>query len=411
MTPAFVVHCLLVQVLHGNAALTHVASMAGRAFSAAAYCRARARLPLAALQALLEGVVAALDPGPEAEGPWRGRRTFLVDGSSFSTADTPELRRHFGLPGNRRAGRGYPTAKVLALFHAPTGLLTRVAAMPCRDGEVSRLGEVHPALRPGDVLVGDRGFVSFAHLAALAAAGVDAVFRVNLRRIVDFTPGRPHARPDDDSAAARGLPRSRWLRALGVSDQVVEWLKPGRAASWMDADAHAALPATLAVRELRYEVGRRGFRTRSVVLATTLLDAERYTAADLAELYGARWRVEQDLRDLKQSMGMDELKCQSVEGVLKELTAYAIAYDLVRAAAVEAARRQGVRPDRISFVDALRWLRSAGPGDEPPRLIVVPTRPGRVEPRAVKRRPKDYPGLKGDRRNARQLLMDEWDAA
>lgn len=408
--PAAITRWFLLQILFANTAVEHVTLLADRRFSASAYCQARKRLPIGVPRALLGGLAAASGADID-EATWRGRRTFLIDGSSFNTPDTPELRQYFGLAGNQKPGSAFPTAKILALFHAGTGMLMRVAAMPHRDGEVSRLGEIHPELRPGDVLVGDRGFVSFAHLATLAAVGVDAVFRVNTRRIIDFTPNRPHAHPDDDSAKAKGLPRSRWLRALGGSDQIVEWLKPARRPRWLDPAAYAALPESLAVRELSYRVDRPGFRTETVILATTLLDAEEFPAEALAELYAARWDVEIHLRELKQSMGMDALKCQSVDGVLKELTAYAIVYNLVRAVIGEAGRRQGVPVGRIGFTDALRWLQlqTISPRELPLKLMVNPFRPGRVEPRAVKRRPKPFPRLTKPRGQMRKDLMRQWD--
>ena len=265
---------------------------------------------------------------------------------------------------------------------------------------------VHPALGAGDVLVGDRGFCSFAHLAMLARDGVQAVFRMHQRQIVDFTPGRPHALPDA-KRRSKGLPRSRWLRGLGVLDQVVEWFKPEDRPEWMTAEQYEALPATLAVRELRYEVGRPGFRTRTVTLVTTLLDAEAYPLGALAGLYGARWRVELNLRHLKTTMKMDVLKCKTVEGVLKELTVYAIVYNLVRVVMVEAARRQGVDVERVSFVDALRWLAQARPGEDLPELVVNPERPDRYEPRVRKRRPKQYALMTKPRSELRKALLDQ----
>ena len=144
-----------------------------------------------------------------------------------------------------------------------------------------------------------------------------------------------------------------------------------------------------------------GFRTREVTLVTTLLDAEAYPADELAELYGTRWRVEENLKSLKQTMKMDVLKCMTVDGVLKELTMYALAYNLVRVAMCEAAGRQGVMAERISFVDALRWLRGAEEGEEMPELVVNPSRPGRYEPRVRKRRPKQYPLMKKPRAELR----------
>ena len=173
----------------------------------------------------------------------------------------------------------------------------------------------------------------------------------------------------------------------------------------MTAEEFAALPESIRLREVRYTVGRPGYRTRQVTLVTTLVDAGRYSAESLADLYGARWRVEQNLRDLKQTMGMDVLKCRTVDGVLKELAAYAIVYNLVRLVMGEAGRRQGVLAERISFVDAMRWLVSARPDDPLPVLIVNPVRPDRFEPRVRKRRPNQYPLMTKPRAELRENLM------
>jgi hypothetical protein len=173
----------------------------------------------------------------------------------------------------------------------------------------------------------------------------------------------------------------------------------------MTAEEYAALPESLTVRELRYEVGRRGFRTKTVTPVTTLLDAEPYPMEALAESYGARWGVELSLRHLKRTMRMDVWKCKTVDGVMKELTVYAIVYNLACVVMVEAARRQGVPVRRISFVDALRWLALAKPGKGPPELVVNPERPNRVEPRVRKRRPKQYPLMKEPRSELRKLLV------
>jgi hypothetical protein len=404
LTPFAIVHWFLLQILHGNTALNHITLLARREFTDAAYCLARARLPLTVFQTLLRHVIGALVPLTETEGRWRGHRTFLIDGSSFSMPDTPELQRHFGQPGNQKPGCGFPVAKILALFHAGTGTLLHVTAAPLRTHEMARVDGVHPTLKPGDVLVGDRGFCSFAHLALLLGRSIHAVVRVHQRQIVDFTPGRPHAKPGQ-KRAPKGMPHSRWLRALGAFDQVVEWFKPEERPEWMTAQQYAALPETIQVRELRYRIARPGFRTRAVTLVTTLLDAELYPLEALADLYFARWRVEQNLRDLKQTMKMDVLRCKTVNGVLKELTVYAIVYNLVRVVMGEAARRQGVEVDRISFIDAVRWLLDAKRGEELPELIVNPHRPGRFEPRAQKRRPKQYDLLTRPRSILRKRMM------
>src|SRR5262249_12624181 len=176
-------------------------------------------------------------------------------------------------------------------------MLLRAAAAPLGTHEASQLAAVHAALAPGDVLLGDRSFCSYAHLALLVQRGHHGVFRLHQRQLVDFRPGRGHV-PPGRSANPENLPRTRWVRALGNEDQVVVWFKPKRRPEWVTPARFAALPAELVVRELRYRVETPGFRTRSVVLATTLLDVGAYPASALAELYRWRWRIEVDLKQL-----------------------------------------------------------------------------------------------------------------
>src|SRR5262249_24710345 len=200
---------------------------------------------------------------------------------------------------------------------AGTGLLWGRAASPWRPQAVAAFAGVLPLLAAGDILVADRGFGSFAHLAMLISRGIHAVFRLHQKQIVDFTPGRGHARPGQ-KRVPKGMPRSRWIRACRTMDQVVEYFKPAERPAWMSATDYAALPDSIMVRELRYRIDVPGFRTREVTLVTTLIDAESYPADALAELYGTRWRVEDHLKALKQTMKMDVLKCMTVDGVLKE---------------------------------------------------------------------------------------------
>jgi hypothetical protein len=404
--PVTTIHLFVLQVLHGNTACAHLPHLSGIAFTDSAYCDARARLPLTVLQALLRRLVETCRPLADSTGLWRGHRTWLVDGTGVSMPDTPELQRAFGQPTNQAPGCGFPVARVLALFHAGTGMLQHLITAPLRSHEMSRVALLHPELRAGDVLVGDRAFGTFAHLALLAARGIHGVFRMSQRRVVDFTPDRPHP-PRWNSPRLSGRARSRWVRSLGPTDQVVEWYRPYVRPAWMAAAEFAALPLTLTVRECQYQVTRPGFRVRTVTLVTTLLDADAYPAEELATLYFRRWGVETDLAHLKTTLGMDVLRCETEGGVLKELTTFAIVYNLVRLVMLEAGRRQGVPPERISFVDALRWLSSSPPGAPLSDLVVNPHRAGRVEPRCKKRRAKKYPYMKRPRRVLRQRLLEQ----
>jgi len=318
--------------------------------------------------------------------------------------DTPALQDAFGQPTNQAPGCGFPVARVLALFHAGTGLLLKLLTTPLRSHEVAQAALTHDELRPGDVVVGDRAFGTFAHLAVLVRRGLHGVFRNHQNRIVDFRPGRPHAVPGSHLRHA-GRPRSQWVRSFGSSDQLVAWYRPQCRPPWLTVAEYAALPRLLQIRELAYRVSRPGFRVRSVTLVTTLLDPIAYPAESLADLYRARWGVETDLAHLKTTLGMDVLHCETEAGVLKELAVFAVVYNLVRVVMCEAAHRQGVHPDRISFVDALRWLSSASASNLLPRLIVNPVRPDRIEPRCQKRRAKKYPYMIHPRQELRRRIL------
>jgi hypothetical protein len=327
----------------------------------------------------------------------------MVDGSGCSMPDTEELQLAFGQPGGQKRGCGFPVAHLLTLFHAGTGLLQKVIVSPLRTHDLKHVLQMHSELAPGDVLVGDRGFCSFMHLAQLAAARFHGVMRVHQRTIVNFRRGRKHI-PPNKLKGARSLPRSRWVKWLGHRDQVVEWYKPRQRPKWMDAADYDALPDSLLVRELRFNIEQLGYRTREVTLVTTLLDPNLYPAEELAQLYFDRWRVEVNLRHLKQTLGLDVLKCQKEAGVRKEICMLVLVYNLVRLVMLEASRRQHVEPDRISFIDALRWLTTARPKEEL-RPLIVNHRRHRFEPRVRKRRPKQYPLMKRPRAELRQALM------
>jgi hypothetical protein len=408
--PVNTIHVFLIQICHGNTAIRHLSRLTGKTFSAAAYCLARARLPLEVFQRLVRSVADSLLTATGDTGRWLGHRVFVIDGSAFSMPDTPELQAHFGQTTGQRAGCGFPIAHILALFHVGTGMLLEVLTGPLYTHDMADVARLHPLLALGDVLLGDRGFCSFAHLALLVERGVHGVFRMHQRQIVDFTPHRAHRR-QGGKKPPKGLPSSRWVRCLGVTDQVVAWIKPRSCPDWMTAVQYASLPGELMVRELRYSVGGPGFRVREVTLATTLLDAELYTSADLAGLYRGRWQVETNLKSLKITMKMDVLRCETVAGVTKELLMFVLTYDLVRLVMLEASGRQGVAVDRISFIDALRWLTETRAGGTLGKLVVNRERAGRAEPRVRKRRPKSYPLMTRPRSELRAGLLEPQEAA
>jgi hypothetical protein len=187
-------------------------------------------------------------------------------------------------------------------------------------------------------------------------------------------------------------------------------MRPRNRPKWISAEQYAALPDSLIVRELRYRITRSGFRCKQITLVTTLVDDQLYSLDDLAQLYLDRWQIETAFGHLKTTMGMDVLRSETVDGVLKELHVFCLIYNLVRLVMLQAADRQGVPPDRISFIDALRWLATARPGDRLPRLIVNTHRPNRLEPRVRKRRPKEYPLMKQPRKKLRKALATQGDA-
>jgi hypothetical protein len=410
LAPVTTVHLFILQILHGNTAWSHLPHLAGQRFTASAFCQARIRLPLGVWQPWLRRTSAVCEQRTHDEGRWRGHRTCLVDGSSFAMPDTPELQESCGPPSGPRPGCGFPVAHMLALCHAGTGFLLEVCAAPWHTHDMAQVAWLHPTLRPGEVRVGDRAFCSLAHLALFHRQGLHALFRVPQKHMVDFTPSRPHTTPKPQ-AAPKGRPRSRWLRQLGVTDPLVEWVKPVRPPvhppAWMTPALCAALPAVLCVRERRYLVAQAGLRTQTVTLVTTLLEVDLSPADALAALSHMRWQVETHLRHLKPTMGLEVLHGQRFAGVMKALTVFALVSNLVRVVMLAAAQRQGVALERLSFIDALRWLSTARPEDPLPPLVVNPHRPHRVEPRAVKRRPKPYPLLTKPRREACTALLQQ----
>ena len=395
--PVTTVKMFLLQILYGNVACNFVPHLAGKRVTGSSYCEARSRLPLAALETLLTTCTKRMAECVRNTGRWLGHRLFLMDGCHFSMPDVPELAKRFGYPPRQAEGCGFPVAHWLAWVHAGTGLIQKGLVGRIGSHDLPAAAQMHDQLEAGDVLVGDAAFCSFTHLALLLTRGLHGIFRAPNNTPFNLALGSWHSKKRQRCV--------RLIQTLGPEDQIVEWMRPKAKPSWLDAQTWETLPERVRVRELRYTLKQPGFRVHTVTVATTLLDPLRYPKEKLAEAYGLRWYVETCFRHLKTTLKMDVLHCQSVEGVQKELTMFLLVYNLVRMTMLEAARRQGVSPDRISFVDALRWLATAQAGDDLPCLIVNPHRPGRVEPRCRKRRPKGtYPWLQQARARLKFLL-------
>lgn len=405
LEPAATLGLMLRQVAEGNVAGTAVVRMAGGAFTESAWCQARQRLPLGVLQDVAHNLADQVrqSAGVASEPRWRDRRVRLLDATNFSMPDTPELRAHFGEVAGQKPGCGFPIAHCLMVFGKEGGELAYWDASPHNTGDLHHTHEAHAqALQAGDVLLGDDAFSAYVHLAMLKNRGADGIFPTHHARLVDFTPHR-----DGGPDAPKGVPGSRWIESLGKDDQLVEYFKPPQRPRWMTPQQFDAIPASMIVREVRRTVPRKGFRPMEVTVVTSLLDAEAYPADEIVALRLERWDVETDIRHLKTTMKMEVLRCETVAGVKKELAAFAAVYNLTRLVMADAARRQGVSIRRLSFADALAWMRHAQSGDDPPRLRVVPLRPGRIEPRAIKRRPKPFDLMNRPRHEMRKRIIDK----
>ncbi|HEY8666244.1 MAG TPA: IS4 family transposase [Tepidisphaeraceae bacterium] len=413
--PVQTLHLFILQLLNLNTAMTHLRHLGKTAVAASAYCKARMRLPLKVLEALLEQSSTAMrNSCSEAQALWCGLRAYLVDGSSTIAPDTPDSQKVFGQPKGCKKGCGFPVPKLLGLFDAFSGLMIKVLTFPLYTHEQSKVWMLHPSLGVGDLLVGDRGFCSFAHLAMLCSRGVHGLFRIHQKTIVSFRPHRKHRSRYVKGKKVRGnpMPRSRFIKRLGKHDQVVEWLKSAiTRPKWMTDEQYELLPDSLQVRELRFVIPRKGQRTRVVTIATTLLDPLLYPKEKIAELYDVRWRVETHFAQLKTTLRMRKVKSKTSQGVHKELTVYALVYNLIHLVMVRAAAAQGVTPHRISFIDTLRWLLCADPGEELPDLIINPHRPDRHEPRVLKDQQDTYTKMTRPREQLRKELKNQSAAA
>jgi hypothetical protein len=360
LAPATVLRLFVLQVLCGNVAINALRQLSGMDFTASAFCKARQRLPLWALSQLLRELVT----GQVTEHK-RDERVFVVDGSSVSVPDTPPLRRRFGLPSNQVPGVGYPQASILGLMDLASGLFLRLVVRSVFTHDLRGAVRVHAALQAGDILLADRAFASFAHLALLAERGIACVFRLGA------------SRKDPDAGKTR-------------------WRKRGKRTMppWIDPALYRTLRTFVSVRVVSYVIEQSGYRTRAVRLVTTLLDEQQWSDRRLADLYARRWEVETAFGHAKTTLGMGTPRCKTAEGVMKELAVYLIAYNLIRLQMLAWAKHESVDVRRVSFIDAARYLMALALGLRGVATpILNPARAGRRQLRVLRRRPKHYPLL------------------
>jgi len=366
-----------------------------------AYCRARARLPLVLIQRLTYHLADAAEARVPDKWLWRGRHVHLVDGATVSTPDTARLQAVYPQPPAQKPGLGFPLIRMVVLLSLATAMLGGMEMGPYagkESGETALFRQLLGRLKRGDVVLADRYFCSYFMVALLRGLGVEVVMRQHQCRRSDFRRGR----------------------RLGQGDHVVTWSRPQRP-EWMDQETYEQMPESLEMREVYVRVEQPGYRVESLVVVTTLTDADSYRQEEIAELYHRRWLVELDIRVLKSALGMDILRCKSPEMVGKEMWACLLAYNLIRQSMLQAALSKDLSPRQLSFTAALQktaasWIPLLMCDEDRARALIdthlgdmakniIGDRPDRVEPRAVKRRPKPHPLLTKPRAQARAELI------
>lgn len=350
-----------------------------------AYCKARQRLPKTMVHALLRHTGTTLLHQEPAAWKWHGRPVKLIDGSTVTMPDTVENQAHYPQLRTQKPDLGFPIARVVVLLSLGSGGVLDAAMGPCKGKGASEHALCHglvPGLDKGDILLADRYYCSYVMLALLQALGVDAVFQQHQRRRTDFRKGQH----------------------LGTRDHVVVWGKPKQKPKWLDQVSFDALPETLRVRETY---------AGSKVLVSTLLSSSQASVGELKALYKQRWNVELDLRNIKTTLGLERLTCKTPSMNEKQWLAGLLAYNLIRLLMARSAQFADVLPRQLSFKHTvqlwLAWSHRAMPPDDEHidallRLIAqrrVADRPGRIEPRAVKRRAKPFHLLTEPRAAAR----------
>ena len=351
------------------------------------YCKARKRLPERLLLRFVKKTGQQSHAQSEPEFLWCGRRVAVFDGSSLTMADTEKNQAKYPQPKSQAKGCGFPAGRIVLGFSLSTGAVLDAVISSLSVGEVNLFRQLYPNLHAGDVALGDRIFGSYADICGLRDCDVDSAFRMHGARKTDFRKGKRLA---------------RW-------DHIVEWKKPKQCPKGLCAKLFDQLPPRILLREVRFHIPIKGFRTENVTLVTTLLDPKVYTRIDLAQLYRLRWQAEIDIKHLKTTMAMEHLPSKTPQMVRKDFYVHLLAYNLIRTVQLEASRQHCVDPLSLSFCATIQHFSTftcllAHATEEQrayeyTQLIFLvsteklPFRPNRVEPRVIKRRPKKYPRL------------------
>lgn len=363
-----------------------------------AYCAARERVPEEACQRLVQQTGRQVDEEAPPAWRWQGHRVLDVDGSTLTMPDTAANQAEYPQVSGQQRGCGFPIARIVVVFSLAVGTVLDAAIgryQGKQTGENSLFRTLHDLLEEEDVVLGDRYFCGWCDLALLHQRGVHSVVRKHQLRPTDFRTGR----------------------RLGRHDHLVCWSKPQRP-DWMNQEQYDALPETLTLREVRVLVKQPGFRTRRLVIVTTLLDPQQYPAYQIAGLYRRRWQAELDLRSLKIVLQMDHLRCKTPHRVRNEFSMHLVGYNLLRQLMAVAAFRAGVEPWTVSFKGALQTLNNLLPVLatrvatstwcevllDAIATHVVGNRPDRFEPRVRKRRPKKYKLMREPRENYKRRM-------
>lgn len=367
------------------------------------YCRARAKISEAALHELSGEVAEELEQAADESWLWKGKfHAKLIDGFTFTMPDTPKNRAKYPQAKTQKPGVGLPIARAVVIVSLATACVTDLAMGPYKGketGETALLRAMMGSLAAGDVAVADRYYCSFMMIALLLAQGTQTCARKHQRRHSDFRRGR----------------------RLGKYDHLIVWTRPQRP-EWMDEETYARIPEKLELREIRYNVVEPGRRTETIDIITTLVDADEYSKEDIAELYGFRWNSELDIRSIKATLNLGHVRCKSPEMVHREVWTTILAYNLIRTTAAGAALVHGKQPRQISFTSTCQyvlasWMQLSG-GLIPESLLEdylllmlkqiaaceVANRPGRLEPRVLRRRRHGYPLMQKPREELRAAL-------